>query len=116
MRVQETQTVCSFAGVSPDPPKAGSKVGIALSSLVQTPVHGLRHRPVDGTNGWYIWCGPVLSSAPDFFSPLHLEHLDQYLPEARQYLDLPPGWRFMFDGNAYEDVWFDPTLIEETSI
>jgi hypothetical protein len=53
-----------------------------------------------------------MSIDPDFFAPLHVEHLSEYLPAAVEYLDLPPGYRFLIDGTNYEDVWFDPVLVE----
>ncbi len=112
MEVRKEQTVCEWIGVTPVLPKFNSKVGIALGSLGKGIIHGLRHPEADDTNGWYNWCGE-LSSADDFFSPLHVEHLADYLPAVLEYLDLPPGYRFLIDGNNYEDVWFDQALIAE---
>jgi hypothetical protein len=71
------------------------KVGIALNvrdGLM--PVNGLRHPPQADTVGWYIWAGE-LSSYPDFFKPLHVEHLPDWCPAVLRYLGLPPGWRFL---------------------
>jgi hypothetical protein len=107
------QSICEWAGVQAQPPLPGSKLGLALSTLGQKPIHGLRQQPTDTTNGWYIWCGGEMSHNEDFFSPLHVEHLREYLPMAVQYLDLPPGYRFLIDGAKFEDVWFDPGLLEE---
>jgi len=53
-----------------------------------------------------------MSGDPDFFVPLHVEHLSEYLPTAVEYLDLPPGYRFLIDGESHEDVWLDPSLME----
>lgn len=110
MYVRKEQTVCEWAGVTPVPPKPNSKVGIALGSLGNGIIHGVRHPEAGDTNGWYIWCAE-LSQAEDFFSPLHVEHLADYLPAALEYLDLPPGYRFLIDGNDFEDVWFDQALL-----
>lgn len=112
MRIASQLSVCEWAKVQPQPPIEGSKLGIALSSLKQRPIHGLRHPPTDTTNGWYLWCGGEMSKAPDFFAPLHVEHLSEYLPTAVEYLDLPPGYRFLIDGADYEGVWFDASLLE----
>ncbi|MBD9437645.1 hypothetical protein IB223_16230 [Pseudoxanthomonas sp. PXM03] len=98
-------------GAEPSPPTLGSKLGLAVGSLTTGPIHGLRHPTSDEANGWYIWCGE-LSEADDFFSPLHVEHLAEYLPAAIEYLALPPGYRFLVDGADYEDVWFDASLLE----
>ena len=74
------------------------------------PVNGLRHPPIASTTGWYLWAGDY-SNADDFFAPLHVSHIDEWLPAALPYLGLPPGWRFLV-APRYEDVWFDPTLLE----
>lgn len=52
-----------------------------------------------------------MSEEADFFLPLHVEHVGQWCPEVEPYLALPPGWRFLI-APGYEDVWFDPTLLE----
>ena len=95
---------------TPCKPVFGSKLGIALKTIGKEPINGLRHKEENGTNGWYIWCGEKLSNDPDFFSPLHVEHIAEYLPLIIEYLALPPGYRFLTDGINYEDVWFDGEL------
>ena len=86
------------------------KLGIARNVRSgQLPVNGLRHQPAGDTTGWYIWAGEELSDSPDFLSPLHVAHLEEWCPQARQYLGLPPGWRFLIAG-AYADVWFDAAV------
>jgi len=46
----------------------------------------------------------------DAFVPLHVEHIPEWHPALERYLALPPGWRFLIARN-YEDIWFDPTLL-----
>ncbi len=75
------------------------------------PLNGLRHPTAFGVSGWYIWGGEVLSDSPDFFKPIHLAHLENSCRLSLKYLLLPPGWRFLTDG-TYEDMWFDPALLE----
>ena len=88
--------------------KAGVAENVRTGAV---PVNGLRH-PLEGdTTGWYIWAGEELSSDPDFFLPLHVEHLEEWRPEILKYLALPPGWRFLVDSD-YEDVWYDPSLLD----
>jgi len=111
MKIKREQTVCEWKGVEPVKPEAGSKLGIAIETIGKVPINGLRHKEENGTNGWYIWCGEEMSQAEDFFSPLHVEHIKDYLPEVEEYLDLPPGYRFLIDGNNYEDVWYDEELL-----
>jgi len=114
MRTSRKLTVCERTKAKATPPEAGSKLGLALSTVGALPIHGLRHPPTVGTNGWYIWCGNgAMSDAPDFFSPLHVEHLAAHLPQTVEYLDLPPGYRFLIDGEDYADVWFDGQLLED---
>jgi hypothetical protein len=103
--------LCKRFGQSPAYPAPDSKCGV--SSAVGSgnmPLSGLRHPEGDGTNGWYLWVGETLSDAPDFFQPLHYEHLSDLVPSALPYLALPPGWRFLI-AEGYEDVWFDETLL-----
>lgn len=103
--------VCRRFGVSPVRAKAGQKVGIARN--VQTglqPINGLRHPPEGDTTGWYLWAGKALPGDPNFFIPLHVEHLSRWCPEVLPYLALPPGWRFLLAPNQ-EDVWQDPSLL-----
>lgn len=113
MKIKHEQTVCDWIGVETHEPKAGTKLGIALSTIGKTPINGLRHPVQNGTNGWYIWCGKELSKEDDFFAPLHIEHIDKYLPEVLDFLNLPPGYRFLIDGNNYEDIWYDQELLNE---
>lgn len=72
------------------------------------PIHGLRTNLTKSTSGWYIWAGEW-SDDKDFFVPLHGGHLDEWLPQIKMYLALPPGWRILLDDD-YEDVWRDPDL------
>jgi len=74
------------------------------------PVNGLRHPPEGDTTGWYIWGGEEYSEDPDFFVPLHVEHLKEWCPLVLKYLGLPAGWRFLVTED-YEDVWEDETLL-----
>lgn len=87
------------------------KVGISLNVTQGVlPINGLRHPPEGDTSGWYLWAGEVLSDAPDFFEPMHIEHLKTLCPSILKYLGLPPGYRFIITGN-YEDVWRDESLL-----
>jgi hypothetical protein len=111
MRVKKKRTVYEWKDIAPEAPEQKSKLGIALATLGKTPINGLRHQPEHGTNGWYIWCGKEFPQGADEFSPLHVEHIHEYLPEVVEYPSLPPGHRFLPDGGNYEDVWFDATLL-----
>ena len=89
-------------------------IGIALESIdkFDMPINGLRH-PIESEQSanWYTWAGEY-SEAGDFFKPVHIRHLLQICPKAINYLGLAPGWRFLFDNNNYEDVWYDENLLK----
>jgi hypothetical protein len=34
------------------------------------------------------------------------------LPQVREYLALPPGYRFLIDGTGYEDLWSDSSRLD----
>ncbi len=87
-------------------------VGVALDTLSNAPLNGLRHPQAHDTSGWFFWGGSDQSLAPDFYQPVHLGHLLEEKPEIIKYLGLAPGWRFLIDvENDYEDVWFDEKLL-----
>lgn len=111
MRQLIEQTVCEWQNVEPNIPLPKSKLGIALGTLGKEPINGLRQNPENGTNGWCIWCGTEMPLEDDAFSPLHVEHIDTYLVGIKEYLSLPPGYRFLIDGNNYEDAWYDEALL-----
>lgn len=85
-------------------------VGFAVETQGKIPVNGLRHLKEDETSGWYIWCGEEFSSRPDFFSPIHAEHLVGGCPEIVKLLGLPLGFRFLLAGD-HVDVWFDESVL-----
>ena len=109
----QSQT-CERYGVAMVRSDMDSIFGFALnSSKLDAPLHGLRHTPVEGMSGWYIWTGEY-DSAADFFSPLHLKHAAERCSEAIPFLGLPEGWRFLVKGD-YVDVWFDEQLLKGNS-
>lgn len=112
MTEMKYQSICESQKVSPQRPKEGSIVGIAIESVKNQIIHGLRHNIENGTNGWYIWGGEY-SEDSEFFNPICFEHLESHLPkEILKFLDLPPGYRFLVDlENNHEDIWFDSTLL-----
>lgn len=110
--IERDQTeVCRRFGFVAAPPTPGSKLGVSSSVKASvSPLHGLRHSPEGDTNGWYIWRGDYVDD-PDFFAPLHLEHVADPCPEVMPYLALPAGWRFLLAAD-HGDVWFDATLLD----
>ncbi len=85
------------------------KVGISQNVKEGVlPINGVRTRTEGDTTGWYIWAGEW-SDDPDFFVPLHVEHLVRWCPAVIPFLMLPVGWRFLIAPD-YEDVWFDSEI------
>ncbi|KID56592.1 hypothetical protein JF50_11695 [Pseudoalteromonas luteoviolacea] len=102
--------ICSKFKAEYVPCFKSDKLGIAIETIGKQPINGLRHKAENGTCGWYIWCGEALPNDPDFFKPLHVSHVNQYLPQVLPYLSLPPGHRFLL-ADGYEDVWQDLKLL-----
>lgn len=112
MEIRKEQTVCEWIGVTPKKPPSGSIAGLAIKTLSNGIIHGLRHPVKENSNGWFIWSGEY-SEDKDFFSPVCIEHIENHIGyNISEYLELPPGFRFLIDGNNYEDVWFDEKLLD----
>lgn len=110
--ISAQKRLCRDQGVGFFPAHPDLKAGVARNLRSgQKPLNGLRHPPTPSTTGWYIWAGGEPSVEDDFFLPLHVAHLLEWCPLALKYLGLPPGWRFLTDG-IYEDIWFDPGLLD----
>lgn len=95
--------------------EAPNNLKLGISENVKSnikPINGLRIYPEGDTTGWYIWAGEELSTDPDFFAPLHVEHIDEWVQDIRKYLGLAPGWRFLV-ADEYEDVWYDPEILKQ---
>jgi hypothetical protein len=105
--------ICERFGVECLSSHPQMKLGVALATLGERPLNGLRHPPEGDTSGWYVWGGQELSLAPDFFQPVHVQHLDELLPVIIPYLSLPAGWRFQV-AVGHEDVWFDDGLLTDS--
>ena len=106
------QELCKKFGSAMVLPDWDSKIGLAMDSLGEMPITGVRTLPENGTDGWYIWGGEY-SSDPDFYQPVHLRHLIDILPQVLPYLALAPGHKFIIDNEGYEDVWYEPELLEK---
>jgi hypothetical protein len=105
------RTVCARYGTLFSPPPALSRVGIARQTLGTQPLNGMRIGPEGELCGWFIWAGGEPSTDDDFYQPVCVEHLADECPAAVPFLALPPGWRFLTDGE-YVDVWYDADLTE----
>ncbi len=105
---------CRRFSAEPLLPAPNTTIGIALPQHEQlVPLNALRHPAAANSNGWFVWRGPAnpQNQADDFFSPIHVEHLDEHAPELAPYLALPPGWGVIL-APGYEDVWYDESLLD----
>lgn len=100
------QELCQRIGSPFMPPASAQKLGIAIETLGKMPIYGVRVESDDDTCGWYVWAGPH-SEDPNFFSPVHAAHIPELCPLILPYLGLAPGYKFIIDGDGYEDVWFE---------
>jgi hypothetical protein len=46
-----------------------------------------------------------LGEGQDFFTTMTVRELQDILPDVLPYLALSEGYRFIIDGDDYEDVW-----------
>ncbi|GCD96029.1 immunity protein Imm33 domain-containing protein [Embleya hyalina] len=109
---RKQRQLCSEHQVPWSPPVLGSIVGVARDvGAGGWPINGLRH-PIEGTTcGWYLWAGEgEMDQDPDYFQPVHVDHLFDRCPRVLPYLGLPPGWRFLI-APGHSDVWHDPELL-----
>ncbi len=58
-----------------------------------------------------IWSGEKFWEDPNFFVPLHVKHIEDWVPNISKYLGLAPGWRFLVAGDD-EDVWYDHNILD----
>jgi hypothetical protein len=104
------QDLLARLDLTPVEPRPDDKLGLALTTLSLVPLNGLRHGPENGTSGWYVWGGELLSEDPEFFQPLHHSHVPEHCPNASRFLHLPPGWRFLWSDHQC-DIWRDSSLV-----
>jgi hypothetical protein len=105
----EQKALCDRFGSQFIPLPSDARVGIALQTMNQRPLHGLRHPAHGNMSGWYIWGGEYSTDAK-FFQVLHARHFPEQFPNLVKFLGLEPGFRFLTDGE-YQDIWFDQSLL-----
>ncbi len=94
------------------PPMPDDTLGIAMETLRTMPLNGLRYPLAGGASGWYIWGGETMQQTADFFSPIQVRQLGDYVPNLMPFLSLPPGFRFKTDTRGHQKVWFDGSLLD----
>jgi hypothetical protein len=53
-----------------------------------------------------------MSQTADFFTPIQVRDLGDYVPNLLPFLDLPPGFRFLTDTKGHQKAWFDGSLLD----
>ncbi|POP40664.1 hypothetical protein CHU32_26155 [Superficieibacter electus] len=82
-------------------------IGVAINSMKNQPIYGVRVIRENNSCGWYLWGGDY-SSSDDFFQTVHFSHINDVIPDyVIKYLALAPGFKFITDLNGYEDVWYE---------
>ena len=110
MLTQKQKAICKKFSAPFRPCDLSLKLGVSRSvENGGRPINGMRIPGKYGTSGWFIWAGEY-SEDPDFFAPLHGEHLAERADFIMPYLGLAPGWCFLVTED-YEDVWFNPEIL-----
>lgn len=103
--IAEQKLLCEEFGSNYVEVKGDDVVAVAVHSLNKEPLVGLRKAPQTDENiSWFIY-GGELGEGEDFFETMSIKKLQEILPEVLPYLALQQGFRFMIDGDDYEDVW-----------
>lgn len=103
----EQAQICAKAGSATMPPSPMDIVGVATSTVNESPIYGVRVNPEHGESGWYIWAGKY-SDAIDFFQSMHVSHIGSFFSITEKYLALEPGYKFIVDHHSgYEDIWLE---------
>lgn len=102
----EQALICAKAGSATMPPSPTDIAGVAISTVNESPIYGVRVNPEHGESGWYIWAGEY-SDATDFFQSVHVSHIGDFFSIAEKYLALEPGYKFIVDHSGYEDIWLE---------
>lgn len=111
--------VCRDAGVRPERPWyfARCLIDRAASDGVW-PLYGVRFKPRADRDdsGWSLWSRhPNMEDvvAEHGFDVIHIGDVRKRCGPSWRFLALPPGWGFVSGPDGYEDVFFDPELLED---
>jgi hypothetical protein len=103
--IAEQKLLCEEFGSTYIEVNGDDVVAVAVHTLNQDPIVGIRRIAETAENvSWYIY-GGELPEGDDFFETMSIKKLQDIIPEVLPYLALDVGYRFMIDGDDYEDVW-----------
>lgn len=112
MRISTLKGAIDVADVEPRRPLPTDGMALAMATLRDHPLNGMRYLQPEGSSGWYIWGGEHMQETADFFTAIQVRDIDDYLPNIRPFLDLPPGFRFLLEKGGQRKVWFDGSLLD----
>ena len=112
MRITTLHGSIDIPNVDARRPQPNDALGLAMETLRTMPLNGMRYLADDGGSGWYIWGGEQLQQTADFFTPVQVRDLGNYVSNLEPFLDLPPGFRFETNNRGRQKVWFDGGLLD----
>lgn len=102
--IAEQKLLCEEVGSAYVEVTGDDVVAVAVHTLKQDPIVGIRKKPETAENiSWYIYGGEP--SSEETFEIMTVRELQDIAPEVLPYLALETGFRFMIDTDDYEDVW-----------
>ena len=112
MRIVTLHGSIDIPNVDPRRPKPDEALGLAMDTLRTMPLNGMRYLADEGGSGWYIWGGEQMQQTANFFTPVQVRDLSDYVSNLEPFLDLPPGFRFQTNSRGKQKVWFDGSLLD----
>lgn len=112
MRISTLKGYIDVPGADPRRPQPTDGLGLAMETLRDLPLNGIRYLMPEGSSGWYIWGGQHKRETADFFSAIQVRDIGDYLPNIRPFLDLPPGYCFLIEKGSDPKIWFDGSLLD----
>lgn len=107
--IEEQKLVCEQYGSAYRAVNDQDVIAIAVKSLTEESIVGIRNLPDSDGIAWFIY-GGELDDADDFFQTMSVKELEEVFPEALPFLALDTGYRFLIDHDEYEDVWREGEL------
>lgn len=108
--------VCERVGVRPEPVALPCRYLCSTSALSgELPIHGARYTPNEGQadSGWMIWSdSQAHDPAAGDYAMVNIWEMGEVFSSLKQYFALPPGWSFVHGESGYQDVYFDPGVLE----
>ena len=103
--IAEQKLLCEEVGSAYVEVSGDDVVAVAVNTLEQEPIVGIRKKPESVENvSWFIYGGEQVSNE-EAFETMTVRELQDIMPDVLPYLALEQGFRFMIDGDDYEDVW-----------